>query len=255
MLYWHLCCKCCFWSKTEICTEFSFLRMWIISSVTNFYIHSVWPVLRQHAVKMDMGFGRHFQARVDHHCFYLEAVNMLSDHSKTLADGHAACSPAVCWSQSLWSASLVLLPLPSWQGLKFFTENSLWPNPPAAFTKSPAESSFLAGKRSRWHFGWVPSLHQQLAASCPGLPADTGGASTSRLRGPASRVLTGIPAYDSSYPPLWQLECGRNTIWPHPVCYSLLSQPYLHQAGLAGTKPERKAPAEAWTEYIEAIRC
>ena len=110
-----------------------------------------------------------------------------------------------------------------------------------------SESSFLADEWSRWHFGWAPSLHQhqQLAASCPGSPADTGGASTSRLRGPASRVLTGIPAYDSSYPPLWQLECGRNTIWPHPVCYSLLSQPYLHQAGLAGTKPERKAPAEA----------
>ena len=29
------------------------------------------PVLWQHAVKMYMGLGSHFQARVHHHCFYL----------------------------------------------------------------------------------------------------------------------------------------------------------------------------------------
>ena len=133
--------------------------------------------------------------------------------------------PAGCWSQNQWSAFRPL-PLPSWQ--RFFLWNSasysFCSNPPGAFA-NPADMEI--GRR--WHL--VLSLSWLESTSCSStsllLPVQP---DKRPLVGRHQATWAGFPCTDwysghqrTSHQLLWELECGRNTIWPHPQASILCS--------------------------------
>ena len=69
--------QCCCSSKTDICIECSFEKCENFTyqfppNLIFIALHSlVWPVLWEHAVKMDVSLCSHFELGVHHHCFYL----------------------------------------------------------------------------------------------------------------------------------------------------------------------------------------
>ena len=156
--------------------------------------------------------------------------------------------PAGCWSQNQWSAFRPL-PLPSWQ--RFFwwksASYSLCSNPPGAFA-NPADMRWRLDVGCTWCSVWV-DLSPPLAPApaCYFLCSQTSGHwwGGTRLRGPASRVLTGIPATSvrlTSYSGNWSVAETPSGHTRRPVSSAPAA---LSSSGRspAGTKPDRKAAA------------
>ena len=165
--------------------------------------------------------------------------------------------PAGCWSQNQWSAFRPL-PLPSWQ--RFFLWNSasysFCSNPPGAFA-NPTD-----GADGDWM--WVAlGVESELTwvHLCLLLPVQP---DKRPLVGRHQATWAGFPCTDwysghqrTSHQLLWELECGRNTIWPHPQASIVCSVSLIFIRQESGRYETRQKGSSCFREtvsqYKEAI--